>query len=64
MKDQITNRVQQLRVEIDKSAANHNALLGQLAEAMHMLKLCTEAELNNEVRAEYEDPVTVEPVAA
>lgn len=56
MKDQIANRIQLLRAEIDKSAAQHNALLGQLAEAMHILKMLTEQELNQEAKTEYEDP--------
>lgn len=59
MKDQITNRIQHLRVEIDKSAANHNALLGQLSEAMNILKLLTENELNNEAKTEYEQPLEI-----
>lgn len=59
MKEQIINRIQQLLADIDKSAANHNALLGQLGESRYMLKLCAEAELNNEAKAQYEDPMPV-----
>lgn len=57
MKEQLVERIQQLRNEIDKSAAQHNALLGQFGEATHILKLLAESELHNEAKAEYEDPI-------
>lgn len=38
-KEQLVSRVEELKNELDKSAAHHNALLGRLSESMHMLSM-------------------------
>lgn len=40
----LKNRVEQLRVEVEGSAAAHNALFGRFMEAQHLLSQSIEAE--------------------
>lgn len=37
-KEQLMARVEEVKKALEQSAANHNALLGRLAEAEHILK--------------------------
>lgn len=43
MLEKLVLRIQELEQTIEKSAANHNALVGALAEAKNMYHLCVEA---------------------
>lgn len=44
--EQVKDRIKEIATAIEQSAANHNALLGRLGEAQHILQLLEKAALD------------------
>lgn len=55
-KIEMEDRIQEIKTAIEQSIANHNALLGRLAEAQHQLGILFEREIQQE--KEKEDAVS------
>lgn len=65
MKDELEQRIQFLKIELDKSAGNHNAILGRLAESQELLASIIQKELHSNDVLPVEEGVQLEvPCAA